>query len=79
MRKVNASTSHAGKSGRRIFGFFLILVGLWLVVFGNAWAPVVLERLPDSEIGAWLELIVPFLPLLFIGTGAVTLTRITSA
>jgi hypothetical protein len=26
--------------------------------------------LPDSEIGAWLELIVPFAPMAFIGFGA---------
>ena len=41
------------------------------LLFGSAWAPIVLEVLAGSEIGAWLELLVPFLPMLFIGIGAV--------
>ena len=47
----------------------LVLMGLYLAVFGNSWGPLVFELLPASEIGTWLELIVPFLPIVFIGFG----------
>ena len=48
----------------------LVAVGLWLAAFGNAWAPGAFGLLPASELGAWLELFVPFLPMLPIGLGA---------
>jgi len=48
----------------------MIVTGLYLIVFGNAWGPCVFELLPDSEFGFWMELIVPFLPMVFIGSGA---------
>jgi len=48
----------------------MIVTGLYLIVFGNAWGPRVFELLPDSEFGFWMELIVPFLPMVFIGSGA---------
>jgi len=47
----------------------LVLVGLYLIAFGHQWAPHALEYLPDTEFGFWVELIVPFLPMAFIGTG----------
>jgi len=46
---------------RLFIGAALALTGLYLAVFG---------KLPDSQIGFWPELIVPFLPLAFIGFGA---------
>ena len=55
----------------------MIAVGLCLAVFGHAWAPVAFELLAGSEIGAWLELVVPFLPVLFIGLGAALIARRT--
>ena len=48
----------------------LVAAGLWLAAFGNAWAPGAFALLPASELGAWLELFVPFLPMLPIGLGA---------
>jgi hypothetical protein len=78
MTRTSASNSPARKFIRRIPGFALILAGLWFFVFGNIWAPLALELLPDSEIGLWVELIVPFLPMLIIGIGTVLLSRITS-
>lgn len=48
----------------------LVLVGLGLFAFGHAWAPLALELLPDTELGFWLELIVPFVPMVFVGGGA---------
>ena len=56
---------------RRIIVIALVAAGFGLAVFGNAWGPLVFDWLPKSELGAWLELIVPFLPMLFIGLGAV--------
>ena len=55
---------------RLLIAAALVLTGLYLLVFGNTWAPIAFELLADSEIGAWLELIVPFLPMVFIGIGA---------
>jgi hypothetical protein len=52
----------------------LILAGLLLVGFGNSWAPFVLDALPASELGLWIELVVPFLPIAIIGMGAALLT-----
>lgn len=51
----------------------IVLAGLYLAAFGNAWAPTALAVLADSELGAWLELVLPFLPMLFVATGAVLL------
>jgi hypothetical protein len=48
----------------------MVLTGLYLVAFGNAWGPTIFEVLSDSEIGLWLELIVPFLPMVLIACGA---------
>ncbi len=48
----------------------LVLIGLYLFAFGQVWAPAALDFLPDTEIGFWIELIVPFLPMAFIASGA---------
>ena len=58
------------KFARMLIAVAMVLTGLYLVVFGNSWGPLVFESLPTSEVGLWLELIVPFLPLVFIGIGA---------
>ncbi len=64
----------SAQGGRRFIAVVLVLTGLFLAVFGNIWAPPVFEWLSGSEIGAWLELIVPFLPILLIGSGAALFT-----
>lgn len=51
----------------------LILIGLGLFALGHTWAPAALEILPDTPVGYWLELIVPFLPMVFVGGGALVL------
>ena len=48
----------------------MVLLGAYLLVFGNAWAPTVFELLSGSTLGASVELVVPLLPLVFIGGGA---------
>jgi len=48
----------------------LILAGLYLAVFGNSWGPFLFDRLETTETGTWITLIVPFLPMVFIGSGA---------
>ena len=58
------------KVSRLLIAVALVLTGLYLAVFGNSWGPLVFALLPDSELGAWVELIVPFLPMAFIGLGA---------
>jgi hypothetical protein len=55
---------------RNALSALLVLAGLALFAFGSAWAPAALAFLPDSPAGYWLELVVPFLPMLFIGGGA---------
>lgn len=51
----------------------LLLTGFGLFAMGHTWAPVALEILPDNPVGYWLELIVPFLPMGFLGGGALLL------
>jgi hypothetical protein len=48
----------------------LILIGFGMFALGHTWAPLALELLPDTPPGYWLELIVPFLPMTFVGLGA---------
>ncbi len=60
--------------GRLLIAAALVLMGLYLAVFGNSWGPLVFELLPASEIGTWLELIVPFLPMVCIGFAAALFT-----
>jgi len=67
------------QSAQLLVAVALVMMGLYLAAFGNAWAPIVLKRLPDSGIGAWLELIVPFLPMAFIGLGATLLVSARQA
>ena len=64
----------AGRFAQRLIVVALVLTGLILAVFGNLWAPPVFGWLSGSEIGAWVELIVPFLPMLLIGSGAALYT-----
>jgi len=49
----------------------LVLVGLYLFAFGDTWAPAALEFLPDTKAGMWIELVVPFIPMVFIACGAI--------
>jgi hypothetical protein len=49
----------------------LVLIGLYLFAFGDTWASAVLEFLPDTKAGMWIELVVPFIPMVFIACGAV--------
>lgn len=58
------------KLAKPLIAAAMVLIGLYLAAFGNSWGPRVFELLPASEIGSWLELIVPFLPMVFIGFGA---------
>lgn len=55
---------------KSLLAILLVLAGAYLVTFGHHWAPVVLEYLPDTEFGFWTELVLPFLPMAFIGAGA---------
>jgi hypothetical protein len=64
----------SAQDGRLLIAVALVLTGLFLAAFGNFWAPHVFEWLSGSEIGAWLELIVPFLPMFLIGSGAALYT-----
>jgi len=48
----------------------LALIGLYLAMFGNSWGPFLFERLETTETGTWVTLIVPFLPMVFIGIAA---------
>jgi len=58
------------KPAIRLAAAALVLAGLYLALFGNVWGPRVFEVLSRSEIGLWLELIVPFLPMVLIASGA---------
>ena len=70
----------AGNFARLFVAAVLVATGLFLAAFGNAWAPLALASLPASVLGGWLELIVPFLPMAFISSGAALFvaTKMTS-
>ena len=55
---------------KQIVAVAMVLTGLFMVVFGSVWGSVVFELLARSEVGAWLEHFVPFLPMAIIGFGA---------
>ena len=48
----------------------MVLAGLYMVVFGDAWGQIVFELMAGSETGLWVEHFVPFLPMAIIGFGA---------
>lgn len=58
------------KNLKRLVAAIMILTGLLMVVFGNAWGAPVFELLAGSETGLWLEHLVPFMPMVIIGLGA---------
>jgi len=58
------------KIAKSLVSLALILTGLYMAVFGNTWGPFLFERLETTEAGTWVTLIVPFLPMVFIGMGA---------
>lgn len=58
------------KIAKLLVSLALILTGLYMAVFGNTWGPFLFERLETTEAGTWVTLIVPFLPMVFIGMGA---------
>ena len=54
-------------------GAAAIAAGFSLFAFGGAWAPAALELTARLPYGAWLELLLPFLPMAVIGLGVVIL------
>ena len=60
------------RTARALVAAALVVTGALMFAFGNAWAPAALEALPDNAAGAWLELLLPFLPMAMIIAGAVT-------
>jgi hypothetical protein len=57
---------------RTLVAAALVVTGTLMFASGNAWAPAALDALPDSAAGAWLELLLPLLPMAMIIAGAVT-------
>ncbi len=55
---------------KQLLAVAMVMTGLLMVIFGSTWGSVVFELLADSEVGAWLEHFVPFLPMAIIGSGA---------
>ena len=51
----------------------MVPAGLGLFAFGNLSALAVLELLPDTPAGFWLEPVVSFLPMVFVGGAAMML------
>ena len=66
-------TRRTSRAAKQALGAALVAAGLYLAAFGNHWAPMVLGLLPATYAGGFLELLVPFLPMACIGSGAVLL------
>jgi hypothetical protein len=58
------------KTARLLIAVSLVMIGLYLTAFGKSWAPIAFELLEGSGIGAWLEIIVPFLTMAITGLRA---------
>jgi len=65
------------KNLMRLVAATMILTGLLMVVFGDAWGAPIFELMAGSEIGLWLEHFVPFLPMAVIGSGAALFFKAT--
>jgi len=73
---VSEGTAGAGPLRARLLrvaAFSLIAAGALLTIFGGAWAPTVLDFLAGSKTGAWIELVLPFGPLVLVACGAALL------
>ena len=55
---------------RKLIAAALVLTGLYLLAFGNTWGPQLSAALEVTELGTWIGLVIPFLPMVFIGFGA---------
>jgi hypothetical protein len=60
---------------KRLIAAAFISFGMFLIAYGDWWAPWFLSILEVIPGGKWLELILPFLPMVVIGVGVVMLTR----
>ena len=60
---------------RNLVAVLLAGLGVFLIGFGNIWAPAALGLVPDTEFGGWIELIGPFLPMLPIIAAALIISR----
>lgn len=54
----------------RLLAAACVAAGVVLFAFGNLWAPAALAWLPDNGAGPWLELLLPFLPMIPVAAGA---------
>jgi hypothetical protein len=41
------------KFAKTLIAVAMVLMGLYLAIFGHSWGPFVFELLPASEIGTW--------------------------
>lgn len=48
---------------KRIATGTLAGLGVFMIAYGNSWAPMALGLLADTTFGGWVELFVPFLPI----------------
>ncbi|MFM7784708.1 MAG: hypothetical protein ACKPE6_08715, partial [Gammaproteobacteria bacterium] len=64
-----------GRVSTRLAAAALIALGVFMIAFGGWWSPWFLRVLETLPGGAWLELVLPFLPMVIIGFGAAMLTR----
>lgn len=58
-----------------ILGSSLALSGLVGITFGSLWAPATLASFASNDVAQNFELIIPFLPILLIWSGAYAVTR----
>lgn len=60
---------------RKLVAVLLAGLGVFLIGFGNIWTPVALGLVSDTVFGGWIELFVPFLPMIPIIAAALIASR----
>jgi hypothetical protein len=53
----------------------VISAGLLMIVFGSRWSGALFASMPDTALGDWLSLVIPYIPLGVIGIGAALFVR----
>ncbi len=59
----------------KLVGVMIAVVGLVMIALGAQWAAAALSLVADSALGNLRELVIPFVPILLIASGAWILVR----
>lgn len=64
-----------GRVAGVILAALLVATGLLMIAVGSRWSGSIFALLPDTPLGDWLSLVIPYIPLGVIGAGAALYVR----